>query len=58
MEGIAKMKEAGNPTGRPTTVDEASVIEALKANKSVAFITKELHVSRSAVYRIKAKLNA
>lgn len=57
MEGIKKMKEAGNPTGRPTTVNEASVIEALKADKSVAVITKELNVSRSAVYRIKAKLN-
>jgi len=58
MEGIAKMKEAGHPTGRPTTVNEAAVVEALKANKSVAVITKELNVSRSAVYRIKKELQS
>lgn len=53
MEGIAKMKEEGRPTGRPSIINEEAVIEALRANKGVAEIVKELGISRSAVYRIK-----
>lgn len=53
MEGIAKMKEEGRQTGRPSIINEEVVIEALRANKGVAEIVKELGISRSAVYRIK-----
>lgn len=54
MDGIARAKEQGKHLGRPKTLDEEAVRQALLAGdgKSATVIAKELDVGRSTVYKI------
>ena len=53
MEGIAKAKADGKYTGRPKTIDEQAIRDALKAgDKSPTVIAKELGIGRATAYKI------
>lgn len=57
MEGIAKAKEAGKYTGRPKTIDEQAIRDALLAGgKSIRTIAADLGVSKTTVHKVAVKM--
>ncbi|WP_088869677.1 recombinase family protein [Aeromonas veronii] len=53
MDGIAKAKTDGKYMGRPRTLDDAPIREALlKGDKSPSQIAKDLGLGRSTVYKV------
>lgn len=52
MEGIAKAKAEGKYLGRPKTIDDTAVREALKTGGTLGQIAKDLGVGKTTVHKI------
>ncbi|MEH8198238.1 recombinase family protein [Aeromonas allosaccharophila] len=57
MDGIAKAKEQGKYLGRPKTLDEEAIREALKeGGKSIREIATSLGIGKTSVHKIAVKM--
>ncbi|MFM5147320.1 recombinase family protein [Aeromonas rivipollensis] len=52
MEGIQKAKSEGKYLGRPKTIDDSPIREALKAGGTLGQIAKDLGVGKTTVHKI------
>ncbi|NDO83171.1 resolvase [Citrobacter sp. NCU1] len=56
MEGIARAKEEGKYTGRPKTIDEQPIREALLAGMSIREAASKLGIGKTSVHKVAVKM--